>query len=116
MINIDKYIKNTTIKEVFKENYKLIETFEDIDCFIYNIQMNKKLYNLLFSNHSLKNYMYSKLDEYCIEYNYINCNSSIERFFNDIQNDGIKIFDNINNCQNEDIIKIIKNTAGVIIC
>jgi hypothetical protein len=115
MININNYIKNENTLNIINP-YKIIDDFNEVDIMVCNILDDKKIPNLIFSNLELKNYFYSKLEDYNIKYNYINCNSSIERFFNDIQNDGLILFNNINNCKDPDIIKIIKNTDGIIIC
>jgi predicted AAA+ superfamily ATPase len=49
------------------------------------------------------------------EFNIINCNSGIERFYNDYQLEGVKVFDNLNLCKDQDILKIVKNTKGILI-
>ena len=88
-----------------------INTFEDVDLFIFNINENIDI-KLKLKNKNLKYYLFSKVQEYC---NIINCNSSIERFYEDLQNKGIIIFDNINLCRDEQIIKIVENTKGIVI-
>ena len=104
------------MRNIFSKSFKIMKDEIDVDLFIINnIHLNNS-HNILFEDHSLKNYFYSKLDEYGFNYKYVNCNSSIERFFNDIDPNKLNIFNNINICNDKDIIKIIKNTPGILIC
>ena len=115
MIDVNKYIKNEYTLNLLTP-YKIVKNQIDVEVIVSNILDFKKVPNLIFSDNELKNYFYYKLDEYNIDYNYVNCNSSLERFFNDIHQEGLIIFNNINNCKDENILKIIKNTPGIIIC
>lgn len=115
MINIEKYFKNKIILELINP-YKIITSQNEVDCIICNLLDSKKIPNIIFEDYELKTYFYAKISDYNIEYKYINCNSSIERFFEDIQTDKLILFNNINNCKDSDILKIIKNTPGIIIC
>lgn len=115
-VNINTYIQNEEMRDIFSKSFKIIKDEVDVDVFIVNDIYLNNSYNLLFECPSLKNYFYSKLDEYGFNYKYVNCNSSLERFFNDIDPDKLNIFNNINACNDKDIIKIIKNTPGILIC
>ena len=96
------------------ENIKNIKDYQDIDKLIFRIETIKNL-NLQFSSNNLKHYFFSKLYELNEVYNIINCNSGIERFYNDYQLEGVKVFDNLNLCKDQDILKIVKNTKGILI-
>ena len=115
MIDINTYIKNDNIVNIIKP-YQIISSVDEVEIIICNIIDGKRTTNLIFDNNELKKYFYYRLDEYNVDYSYINCNSNLERFFNDIQQDNLLIFNNINNCKDENIIKIIKNTPGLIVC
>lgn len=115
-VDINTYIQNEEMRNIFSKSFKIMKDELDVDVFIVNDIYLNSSYNLLFEYPSLKNYFYSKLDEYGFNYKYVNCNSSLERFFNDIDPDKLNIFNNINACNDKDIIKIIKNTPGILIC
>ena len=96
------------------DNIKQIRDYQEFDNLIYKLDNIKNL-NLKFSNNNTKHYFFSKLQELNDVYNIINCNSGIERFYNDYQLEGIKVFDNLNLCKDVDILKISKNTKGILI-
>lgn len=96
------------------ENIKTIDRYYDIDNLIFKIDTIKNL-NIRFSTNNLKYYFFLKLNELNDIYNIINCNSGIERFYIDYQLEGIKVFDNLNLCKDPDILKIAKNTKGILI-
>lgn len=96
------------------DNIKQIRDYQEVDNLIYKLDNIKNL-NLKFSNNNTKHYFFSKLQELNDVYNIINCNSGIERFYNDYQLEGIKVFDNLNLCKDVDILKISKNTKGILI-
>ena len=96
------------------DNIKQIRDYQEVDNLIYKLDNIKNL-NLKFSNNNIKHYFFSKLQELNDVYNIINCNSGIERFYNDYQLEGIKVFDNLNLCKDVDILKISKNTKGILI-
>lgn len=94
------------------DNIKLINDYNEVDFLLFDIEYNNYL-NLQFKNNNLKNYFLSKLNELNINTNLINCNSSIERFYDDYQQEGLKVFFNIDLCKDFDILKIVKNTPGI---
>lgn len=96
------------------EKMKNIDTYQDVDNLVFKLNTNKFI-NIKFSSNNIKHYFFSKLHDLQETYNIINCNSGIERFYDDYQADGIKVFDNLNLCKDLDILKIIKNTKGILI-
>lgn len=94
------------------DNIKVINDYNEVDFLLFDIEYNNYL-NLQFKNNNLKNYFLSKLNELNINTNLINCNSSIERFYDDYQQEGLKVFFNIDLCKDFDILKIVKNTPSI---
>lgn len=94
------------------DNIKIINDYDEVDFILFDIEYNTYL-NLQFKNNNIKNYFLSQLNKLNINTNLINCNSSIERFYNDYQKDGLKIFFNMDLCKDFDILKIVKNTQGI---
>jgi hypothetical protein len=96
------------------DNLKNINSYQDVDNLVFKLN-NNKLINIRFSSNNIKHYLFSKLHESPETYNIINCNSGIERFYEDYQLEGIKVFDNLNLCKDLDILKIVNNTKGILI-
>ena len=96
------------------DKIKYIKSYQEVDSLMYRLDNSKNI-NLKFSTNNIKHYFFSKLQELNDVYNIINCNSGIERFYNDYQLEGIKVFDNLNLCKDIDILKISKNTKGILI-
>lgn len=94
---------------------KIYNDYESIDNLLLSIDNEYIDINISFDNNNLKYYFLSKLEDLNNIFNIINCNSGIERFYIDYQLDGIKVFDNLNLCKDSDILKIVKNTKGIII-
>jgi hypothetical protein len=94
---------------------KIYSDYESIDNLLLSINNECIDINISFDSNNLKYYFLSKLEDLNNTFNIINCNSGIERFYIDYQLDGIKVFDNLNLCKDSDILKIVKNTKGIII-
>lgn len=94
---------------------KIYNDYESIDNLLLSIDNEYIDINISFNSNNLKYYFLSKLEDLNNTFNIINCNSGIERFYIDYQLDGIKVFDNLNLCKDSDILKIVKNTKGIII-
>lgn len=94
---------------------KIYSDYESIDNLLLGINNECIDINISFDSNNLKYYFLSKLEDLNNTFNIINCNSGIERFYIDYQLDGIKVFDNLNLCKDSDILKIVKNTKGIII-
>lgn len=94
---------------------KIYSDYESIDNLLLSVDNECIDINISFDSNNLKYYFLSKLEDLNNTFNIINCNSGIERFYIDYQLDGIKVFDNLNLCKDSDILKIVKNTKGIII-
>lgn len=100
------------IKNELKKNVIQINSFEQVDVLLFNIQSNfigRKF--IAFNNSALKKYFLENSP-----YKIVNCNSSYERFCNDLMYHGDEvIFNNINYCNDFDILNILKNTNNLLI-
>lgn len=78
---------------------------------IYMVQEVKDVF-LEFDTIILKNYFLE-----CAQRSIINCNSSYEKFVEDMENyyDDLTIFNNIGNCTDQRIIDIIANTTNLLV-
>lgn len=93
-----------------------IRNIEEVDNLVLHIS-NGTMINVIFEKTSLKYYFFTKIHDVCENVNIINCNSCLERFCESIQeNAQITIFDNLNQCKNSDIINLIRNRKGIIVC
>ena len=96
------------IKSKIKHNVIYLHDFEDIDTMLL---FDMKDHYLVFDNIMLKNYFTSHTNR-----NVINCNSSYKRFANDMESfSSDTIFNNINFCNDFDILNIVMNTNNLMI-
>ena len=108
---VDSYIQQELAKSCMT-----IRDIEEVDNLVLRIS-NGKITNVIFEKTSLKYYFFTKIHDVCENVNIINCNSCLERFCESIQKSAqITIFDNLNQCKNPDIINLIKNRKGIIVC
>ena len=63
-VNINTYIQNEEMRDIFSKSFKIMKDEVDVDIFVVNDIYLNNSYNLLFEYPSLKNYFYSKVDEY----------------------------------------------------
>lgn len=102
-------------KRELTKYYSTVNNFEEADEFVLKVR-NGQLNNVLFATYSLKTYCFSKILQYC-DANIINCNSCIERFCEDLNKESkISIFDNINYCKDINILNIVRNRKGILVC
>lgn len=100
------------IKKEFQKNKIHISSYEDVDLLLFKINQNqpKRLF-ITFSNHSIKAYFTNKTTRQII-----NCNSSYNRFCEDMSSyDSQSIFNNVNLCSDLDILNIINKTNNILI-
>lgn len=94
---------------------KVYTDYQDVDKLLLSVDNENIDINISFNSNNLKYYFLSKIEDLDNEFNIVNCNSGIGRFYTDYQLNGIKIFDNLNLCKDPDILKIVKNTKGILI-
>ena len=70
--------------------------------------------NIVFKNSMIKNHFIDSLSTARPDINVINCNCSVDKFFeNDFS--GFLVFNNLKRCQHSEIIEEIKNHKGVLL-
>jgi len=114
MINLESFIKIDFLKEEMKKNSTVVTSFQEADAFALDVSQGK-MTNVVFETTALKTYCFTKIKDMC-EVNIINCNSNLERFCESSVNKGITIFDNINSCRNLDILSMVVNRKGILVC
>lgn len=113
MIDLSTFIQTKEIKEELEKNCVVIRSTDDADLFALEVSQGK-LHNVIFEKSSLKSYTFSKI-QISTPINIINCNSTLERFCESLD-DRLNIFDNVNLCKNIDILNILINKKGILVC
>lgn len=114
MRELSDFVKNEFAKKQLMENYTLIESIEGVDKIIN--ALNCGLYmNIKFKTSNLKDYFIDKITTSRPESNIINCNCSIDSYF-DNQFNGLIIFNNISRCKYKEILEDIKKYKAINIC
>ena len=99
IINLNSYIRISSIKEKFEENCLYVTGDEQLK----DIQ---KYTNVIFETSQLKNEFYDYLNLRAIDYTVINCLSSNEIFEKTLYDArGLVIFDNVCCCRNNEILE-----------
>lgn len=100
------------IKEELKKKSVHMNSFEQVDFLLFKIsdEEPKRLF-ITFEDSILKNYFLEN-----VPYIVINCNSSYERFCNDMMcSNQVMVFNNLNHCNDFDILNILKDTNSLIL-
>lgn len=103
IINLNSYIRISSIKESFEESCLYVSSEDDLSK-INNYN------NIIFENSHLKNIFFESLILKDINHTVINCLSSTEIFEDLLYNaSGLVIFDNVCCCRNNDILEKVIN-------
>jgi hypothetical protein len=96
-----------SLKENLKQNVIHIKDFSDVDGLLYYFSNNSYV---VFNSISLKNYFINN-PERCV----INCNSSYDKFIDEMEKYYTEetIFNNINFCNDVDILNIVDKTNNL---
>lgn len=96
-----------SLKENLKQNVIHIKDFSDVDGLLYYFSNNSYV---VFDSISLKNYFINNTER-CV----INCNSSYDKFIDEIEKYYTEetIFNNINFCNDIDILNIVDKTNNL---
>lgn len=96
-----------SLKENLKQNVIHIKDFSDVDGLLYYFSNNSYV---VFDNISLKNYFINNTER-CV----INCNSSYDKFIDEMEKYYTEetIFNNINFCNDVDILNIVDKTNNL---
>jgi hypothetical protein len=114
MRELSEFVKNEFAKKQLFEEYQFIESIEGVDEIISSL--NCGIYtSIKFKNSGLKDYFIDKITTCRPETNIINCNCSIDRFFEN-SFDGLIIFNNIGKCRYQEILNEMTNYKSIKIC
>lgn len=119
MKNLSVYIKDEFVKRNIDKlfvNCISINTFEDAKNIAESAGWcnDLKNINIVFKNSMIKNHFIDSLSTARPDINVINCNCSVDKFFeNDFS--GFLVFNNLKRCQHSEIIEEIKNHKGVLL-
>lgn len=96
-----------SLKEKLKQNVIHIKNFSDVDGLLYYFSNNSYV---IFDSISLKNYFINNTER-CV----INCNSSYDKFIDEMEKyySEETIFNNINFCNDIDILNIVDKTNNL---
>lgn len=112
MKDLSNFIRNEFAKKQLFENYIFIDSNEGIDNVINSLNLG--IYsNIIFKNSVLKNHFIDQISIARPGANIINCNCSVESYF-DNQFDNLIIFNNVGRCKHQEIIEDINNYKEVI--
>lgn len=96
-----------SLKDNLKQNVIHIKNFSDVDGLLYYFSNNSYV---IFDSISLKNYFINNTER-CV----INCNSSYDKFIDEMEKYYTEetIFNNINFCNDIDILNIVDKTNNL---
>ena len=105
IIDLNSYIRISSIRENFEENCLYIKDFDEIK----NLDLHN-CNNIIFENSHLKTAFFDKLNLADIDYTVINCLSSVTIFEGLMTNiHGIAVFDNVCSCRSNEILDVVIN-------
>jgi hypothetical protein len=118
MKNISVFIKddlvNRSINKLFESNICIDTIEESIDTAINVAYGSSGCTNIIFSTSALKDRFLAKLESMQLELNVINCNCTIDSFFENNFN-GFLVFNNLKRCQHTEIIEEIKKHKAILL-
>jgi hypothetical protein len=117
MKNLSIFVKDEFIKEnIIKlfENSICIETVEEANRAVSIINCGSYA-NIIFKSSHIKDRFLDRLRIRVENINVINCNSTVDRFF---ENDfgGVLVFNNLTHCKHTEIIEEIKKHKAIRLC
>ena len=117
LIDLNTYIKCDFIKESFNKSYNIVDSIELAEEYAKKIINGDRL-NLLFETSYIKEHFFTTLKDYNVDMKIINCNCNYDRFLEDFNSNekSLFIYNNINNCKDLNILNIIKENKGILIC
>jgi hypothetical protein len=117
MKNLSAFIKDEFVKkdiDKFFENSICIDTIEQANKMALNVSYGAYA-NFVFENTICKNNFLDKLHTVRTDINVINCNCTVNSFFENSFN-GFLVFNNLKHCQHKEIIEEIKKHKSILLC
>lgn len=114
MRELSEFVKNEFAKKQLFEEYEFIDSIEGVDEIIGSL--NCGIYaNIKFKNSGLKDYFIDQITTCRPESIIINCNCSIESYFEN-NFSGLIIFNNVGRCKYQEILEDLNNYKAIRIC
>lgn len=114
MKDLARFVKEEFNKSELFENGVYVENLDDVKSVITRIIVGEQL-KITFQSSHIKDHFISRLRGVHPDLNVINCNCTIDRFYEN-NFDGVIVFDNVKKCGHPEIIEVVKQYNGVIIC
>lgn len=114
MRELSTFVKDEFLKTKLFEEGLYINDFSEANDLAHKANYGET-FNVVFSNTNLKEYFLDTLSTARPELNVINCNSSVDRFFEN-EFSGLIVFDNIKKCKDTKILEEIKKYKAILIC
>lgn len=116
MKNLSVFIKDEFVKRNIDKLFEhsiCIDTIEDAERIVSEVSYGRCV-NIVFNNSACKNHFIDEISTACPETKVINCNCSVDKFF---ENDfyGFLIFNNLKHCKSAEIIEEIKKHKGILL-
>lgn len=115
MKDLSDFVKNEFVKRQLFEQYNYIDTIEGVDEIVSTLNFISNM-NIKFKSTSLKDYFIDKITTVRPESNIINCNCSVERYYENNFDSSLIIFNNIGKCRYQEILEDIEKYKSVKIC
>lgn len=114
MKQLSDFVKTEFAKKQMFEDYKLIESIEGVDEAISTLNCGIYM-NIKFKTSGLKDYFIDKITTIRPESNIINCNCSVDSYFEN-KFSGLIIFNNISRCKYNEILEDLNNYKAIRLC
>ena len=116
LVSLSKYLKTSSIKNMVGENYIYIDSLDDAEKIACRVSQSEYI-NIVFETSTLKNRFFAILEKLRPDVSIINCTSTLKRFKDNVSEaSNLVIYNNINKCDNSDILDIIKENKGIFVC
>ena len=114
LLDLNSFVKVDFIRQELSKSCVVVSSIEEADAYALDLSQGR-IRNVIFEKSNLKNYCSSKIREH-VNVNIVTCNSSLERFCESLDDSMLTIFDNVNLCRNVDILNLIVNKKGILVC
>lgn len=113
--DLSSFIKTDFVLQELRKSCRVVSSIEEANAYALDISQGQ-YDNVIFEKSNLKNYCFAKIRE-LVDVNIVNCNSSLQRFCESISEGAhVTIFDNVNKCHDADILNLVVNKKGILVC
>ena len=114
MKELSRFVKEEFAKTNLFDGGVYVDTLEEAKQLVVRVNMGERP-NITFRSSYIKDYFISRLSEYRPDLNVVNCNCTVDRFYEN-HFGGLLVFDNVRKCGHLEIIEEVKQYNCVIIC